>query len=224
MKSRELASLLANIVQVINYAKSVNLNREAIDKHTSTLRAGQQRMEAYTIQNENKEYMASISPAEKKCLYDNAQATYTTIQSLQRELDYLDMSKQNVFVINATHELEHVYMLLEYMLEEIVGKNGETILPHLTCIRPKTFDAARYDIQIQSLYAEVEAIAWDFYKDHVELLHNNLAIPIGEHLIVASMWLKREKERTETEKAPEIKKIDLPMETTPEIPASPVEK
>lgn len=223
MKSRELALLLANTGQVIALAKTLNINKDAIDRHTETVRAGQKRLDGYTLQFEDKEYMATLSPAEKQNLSMNAQNVYTTLQSLNRELDYLEMSRQNSFVINAIHELEHVYLLAEYIIETVFGRTGETILPHLSILRPKTFEQGKYKNQIENLYAEVEAIAWDFHEDHIRVLQENMAIPICDHLSVASMWFKREKERLVTEPVSEIKKIDLPAETTPVVPEGPTE-
>ena len=223
MKPRELAVLLANVGYIINLAKTVNMNKEAMDTHTSTVKAGQSRLDGYTKQYENKEYMETLSPAEKKCLSENAQNVYMTLQSLSKELDYLEMSKQNTFVVNALSQLEHVYLLLEYLIEDM-GKTGETILPHLTSIKPKHFDKATYRVQIEGLYAEVEALAYDFYSDNVKAGASNLmTVGIADHLMVASMWLLREKERTQQEASPEVRKIELPAETTPEVPKGPAD-
>lgn len=221
MKSRELALLLANVGHVINLAKTVNMNKEAMDIHTSTVRAGQNRLNGYTQQYEDTEYMKTLSPVERKCLSDNAENVYTTLQSLSKELDYLEMSKQNTFVINAINQLEHVYLLIEYLIDDI-GKTGETILSHLACIKPKHFDKATYRVQIEGLYSEVEALAYDFYSDNVKAgITNMMAAGVADHLMVASMWFLREKERVHQEAPPEVRKIELPAETVPEVPKSP---
>jgi hypothetical protein len=223
MKTRELEFLMINLGVLINLTKSVNINKEAIDHHVTNLRIAQKKLDGYTEQYNNQEYMKTLSPAEKQCLSTNAQNVYMAHQSIQKEIDYLDMSKQPTYIFRASNEMENVYILLEYLID-LRGKSGDTILPRLTCIRPDTFDKGKYKNQIDSLFSELEAIAYDFHKDHVETITepmDAMSSIISDHLIIASMWIKKEKERLTTEPVPEIRKIKIPAETTPEIPKGP---
>jgi hypothetical protein len=223
MKNRELAFLLQNVTAVLNLTKGLNINKDAIATHAANLALARKRLDGYTEQYKNQEYMKTLSPAEQQCLQKNAQALYGTHEELRKELEFLDMTKTTTFVSKALNELEHAFLLIEWLLEEI-GKTGETILPHLTCIRAATFDKGKYKNQIDSLYSELEAISYDFYKDHVQpfqMIEKEMApmlIPISDHLTVAACWLGKEKERLLTEALPELKVIKLPEETVPEIP------
>lgn len=222
MNARVIEQLLVNIGQITNLSKSLNINKEAIDYHLSNKREAEKRLERYTEQYKNEEYMRTLSPPEKKCLMDNAQNVHMVHQSIIRELDYLDLNKQPLFILHSIAELEHVYLYLEYLLN-LVGKNGETILPHLQAIKVKHFDKANYKNQINSLYSELEALTWDYHQDtFVERVNlDEKYVPVFEHLAVATMWLQKEKERLEVEALPEIKKLEIPAETTPEIPKAP---
>jgi hypothetical protein len=71
----------------------------------------------------------------------------------------------------------------------------------------------------------MDAISHDFYVDYVQGNVEQLEpmlVPICDHLFLASCWLAKENERLLTEALPEIKKIEMPVETVPEIPAGPV--
>jgi hypothetical protein len=106
---------------------------------------------------------------------------------------------------------------------DFVGKSGETILPHLVSLRPKTFEGGKYKNQIDSLYSEVEAQAHDFYVDRVQDVagYMPMVIPICDHLTLAACWLGKEKQRLLTEALPEIKIIKIPEEVLPEAPKGP---
>jgi len=229
MKSRELAFLFANVTLVANLTRDLNINKDAIAIHAANLAIVIKRLDGYSEQYKNQEYMKTLSPAEQQCLRTNAQALYNTHEEIRKELEFLDLSKSTTFVSKAINELEHAFLLIEWLQDE-TGKTGETILPHLTCIKIATFAKGKYKNQIESLYSELEAISYDFYKDHVQpfqLLTDEtcpLLTSIADHLIVASCWLKKEKERLLTEALPELKVINLPKETTPEVPSGPEDK
>ena len=91
MKARELSQLMANVGQLINLVKSVNINKEAEETHVSTLREAQAKLDAYTKQYENKEFMKTLSPAEQQNLISNAQNMYMFHSEVKKEMDYLDI-------------------------------------------------------------------------------------------------------------------------------------
>lgn len=228
MTSREITQLLVNVGQITNFTKSVNINKDAIAVHTLTLKAARTKMDKWQEIYKDEKQRKLLSPPEQQNLMKNAQALYDIQEKLVKELDFLDMSKQPLYVINAIKELEHAFLLLEWLQNDI-GKNGETIIPHLACIREKTFSGGAYKNQVYSLYIELEAVGYDFYKDHVlnpkQIGYDYpLLIPICDHLITAGCWLFKEKERFLTEALPEIKKIDLPVESVLEIPEGPKDK
>jgi hypothetical protein len=167
MTSREITQLLVNVAQVTNFTKSLNINKEAIITHTATLKVVQTKLDGYTTKYQDENYRKTLSIPEQRVLMDNAKNLYEVHEQLRKELDYLDMSKITSFVSHAINELEHAFLLIEWF-QESIGKNGEIILPHLTCIREKTWNEGKYKNKIDSLYLELEAISYDFYQDHVK--------------------------------------------------------
>jgi len=224
MKSREIAILFTNTSQIINLLRTVNINNDAIAIHSITLKSVSVKLDQWREQNQDQEYMKTLSPPENAAFFKNANNFYGVHQELVKELEYLDLSKQPTFLTSAANELDKAYLLLEYLLD-FVGKTGETILPHLTALRPKTFEGGRYKNKIDSLYAEVEAQANDFYIDHVTgqniATYIPMLIPICDHYTLAACYLQKEKERLLTEALPEVKKIEVPKIELPEIPAAP---
>jgi len=230
MKAREIKFLKVNIEQIINLIRLVNINKEAIDTHTSMLTTVRTKLDKYQKEYQDKEYMKTISPAEQKCILDNAQALYETYQILSKEIEYLDLSKQPLFVTNAIKDLEQAYLLIEWFLET-EGEPGDILIPHLTSLRPNTFEKGKYKNQIDSLYSEMEAQSHDFYVDHAEppkdlntFIAQPIVLAISSSLILSSMWLQKEKERLLTEAIPETRVIKLPEEILPEVPTGPEEK
>ena len=224
MNARQITILFTNVSQIINLMRTVNINKEAVATHSSTFKTIGLILEKWREQYQNPEYMKTLSLVEQQTLGVNAQNFYKVYMELQKELEYLDLSKQPTFLASAANELDKAYLLLEYLLNEIVGKTGETILPHLTSLRAKTFDGGKYKNQIDSLYSEVEAQAHDFYIDHVIDTDQPMFIPICDHLTLSACYLQKEKERLLTEALPEIKKIDIPKIEEPVIPEGPVEE
>ena len=226
MNARQITILFTNVSQIINLMRTVNINKEAVVIHSSTFKTIGLILEKWREQYQNPEYMKTLSLVEQQTLGVNAQNFYRVYMELQKELEYLDLSKQPTFLASAANELDKAYLLLEYLLNEIVGKTGETILPHLTSLRAKTFDGGKYKNQIDSLYSEVEAQAHDFYVDHVTgqdiATYKPMLIPICDHLTLAACYLQKEKERLLIEALPEIKKIDIPKIEEPVIPEGPV--
>jgi len=223
MKSNEIEFLLANSGQVLNLINGVSITKEAVAVHSSTLKTVRGKLDKLKEQYTNQEYMKTLSPPESKVITDNAQNLFKTMQDLQKELEYLDLSKQPAFLTNAVNELTHAYLLIEW-LSETIGKSGRTVLPHLSCIKPDVFDKGKYKNQIDTLYSELEATSFDFYTDHVEIADGpsyTMLVPISDHLITAACWLRKEKERLLTEALPEINVIKIPDEVFPEIPKAP---
>jgi hypothetical protein len=236
MKSRELSFLMQNISQIINLLRTVNINHDAVLTHAATSKLALAKLDKLKAQYQDEELMKTLSPAEQQAILKNAQNAYGVFEELRKELEYLDLSKQPTFLASASNELEKAYLLIEYLLE-FMGKTGETILPKLAVMNPKTFEGGKYKNQIDSLYAEVEAQAHDFYVDHVQgevviqnplkvmkgFINTPMLIPISGHLTLAACWLGKEKLRLTTEALPEIKVIKLPEDVLPEVPKAPEE-
>jgi hypothetical protein len=223
MKSRELSFLMQNISQIINLLRTVNINHDAVLTHAATSKLALAKLDKLKAQYQDEELMKTLSPAEQQAILKNAQNAYGVFEELRKELEYLDLSKQPTFLASASHELEKAYLLIEYLLE-FMGKTGETILPKLAVMNPKTFEGGKYKNQIDSLYSEVEAQAHDFYVDHASSGAEELmVIPISGHLTLAACWLNKEKLRLTTEALPEIKVIKLPEDVLPEVPKAPEE-
>jgi hypothetical protein len=223
MTPRELTQLQVNIGQIDTLVKGLNINKEAMDTHAATIKAARIRLDKYSEQFHNQDYLKTLSPAEQKCLSDNAQALFKVHNEIKKELDYLDMTKTPIFVTKAMNELDHLYLLLDYTIE-LRGKTGETILPHLKSIKTKDFDKGKYKQQVINLCVETETIANDFHFDHLGQafdLIDPMAPVIFDHLAVIYKWLAEERKRLETEKLPETKVFKLPEEITPEVPAGP---
>jgi hypothetical protein len=219
MTTRELTQLLVNIGQIDTLVKSLNINKEAMDTHAATIKAARIRLDKYSEQFHDAEYLKTLSPAEQKCLSDNAQALFRVHNEIQKELDYLDMTKTPIFVTKAANELDHLYLLLDYIIE-FRGKTGETILPHLKSIKVKDFEKGKYKQQVYNLCVETETQANDFLD--LTDPDNDMMIPIiFDHLAVIYMWIKKEDERLKTEALPEIKVFKLPEEIVPEVPKGP---
>ena len=220
MKNFEIEKLLVNVSEILTMLGAVNINREAIATHAATLKAARTKLDKLQKIRQDEEAWKVLSPEEQRVMMTNAQNFYPVHQELVKELDYLDMSKQPMLVSSAVNSLNHAFLLLEWLSEE-VGKSGRTILPHLISLRASTFDKGKYKNQIDSLYSELEAVGHDFYVEHVVGTDQLMLIPICNHLVVAACFLQKEKQRLLTEDLPEIKIIKLPEEVKPEIPGSP---
>jgi hypothetical protein len=226
MKNNELEHLLVNVSQILAMMGAVNINKENAAIHAETLKTARAKLDKLQALRQDEVYWKSLSPEEQRVLMTNAQNLWETATALIKELDFLDISKQPTFLSSAVSELNHGYLLLEWLSEEI-GKSGRTILPHLPSLRPDTFDKGKYRNQIDTLYSDLEAVGHDFWVDHVigtgadQTEEYPMLIPIADHLTTAAIWLKREKERMLTESLPELKIIKLPEEVKPEVPTAP---
>jgi hypothetical protein len=219
MTPRELTQLLVNVGSIDNLVKSLNINKPAITVHAAMINEARKRLDHYSEQFHDKEGLSKLSPAEQKALSENAQAIYSKHEEIRKELEYLDMTKTPIFITKATNELDHLYLLLDYIIE-FRGKTGETILPHLKSIKIKDFDKATYKQQVTNLTVETETQVNDFLD--LSDPDNDMMIPIiFDHLAVIYMWIKKEDERLKTEALPEIKTFKLPEEIVPELPKSP---
>jgi hypothetical protein len=227
MKNNQIESLLTNAGTILNMMNGLNINRDSIAIHSATHKEASIKFEALREKRQNEEYWKTLSQEEQRVMMENAQNLYGVLEELRKEIDYLDMSKQPTFISNAVSELNHAFLLLEWLSEE-VGKSGRTILPKFTALRTNTFDKGKYKNQIDSLYSELEAIGHDFYVDHIHVPEDQLGIgvelmlvPIADHLITSACWLNKEKQRLLTEALPELKVIKMPEEVKPTVPASP---
>jgi hypothetical protein len=230
MKNEQLEKLLVNVSQILAMMGAVNINRDNAAIHAATLKIARGKLDKLQALRQDEVYWKSLSPAEQKAMMENAQSIYQVHNELVKELDYLDMSKQPTFVSSAVSELNHAFLLIEWLSSEI-GKSGRTILPYLPSLRADTFDKGKYKNQIDTLYSDLEAVSHDFWVDHVigkESLDEAsvaagypMLIPICDHLTVAACWLGKEKERLVTEALPELKVIKLPEEIKPEVPVAP---
>jgi hypothetical protein len=223
MKNFEVEKLLVNVSSILAMLGAVNINKDNAAIHAETLKTARAKLDKLQALRQDEVYWKALSPEEQRVLMTNAQNIWQTHQELVKELDFLDISKQPTFISNAVSELNHAFLLLEWLSEEM-GKSGRTILPTLITLRAKTFDGGKYRNQIDSLYSELEAQGHDFYVDHVQAtevvkLDNNypMLIPICDHLTVSAVWLRKERERLTTEALPELKVIKLPEEIKPEV-------
>jgi hypothetical protein len=223
MKNNQLESLLVNVSQILAMMGTVNINKENAAIHAATLKTARTKLDKLQALRQDEVYWKSLSPEEQRVLMVNAQNIWEVHQKLVKELDYLDISKQPTFLSSAVSELNHGFLLLEWLSEEI-GKSGRTILPHLPSLRADTFDKGKYRNQIDTLYSDLEAIGHDFYQDFIKTgnaINGLMLIPICDHLTVAACWLNKEKQRLLTEELPKLEKIELPEEVKPEIPIAP---
>jgi len=226
MKSREIKLIMETLAQLSNISKGLDINKEAIHKHSSTLSEVRKKLGNYTDQYNNTEYMKTLSPPEQQNLMTNARALYEVHEKLLKELDYLDMTKQPSFVTKAVSALDKAYLLSQYIYKEIAGECGDIVLPHLTCIQLKNVDKATYKQMIFSLMSELEAYTHDIYQDYIDDDENKKSLfpifpMVHAYMVEAYMWFQKEKERVDVEPVPEITKIDIPAETVLEVPKQP---
>jgi hypothetical protein len=161
----------------------------------------------------------------------NAKAMYNTHEILRKEIDYLDMTKQPQFISNAIAALDRSYILLEYYYKDITEECGDIVIPKFSCIQLKNVSKSSYKQLIYSIMTELDAFTHDIYIEYLDTYAPNKDFESGSDLriftyavmplIEAYMWFKKENERLKVEALPEIHKIDLPEETTPEIPKGP---
>ena len=230
MDSRTLKLIKDTIGLIDNIAKGLNINQKAIKVHSSTINAVRAKLEKYTEQNKDAEYMKTLSPIESQTFMQNVKAMYDTHEKLRKELDYLDMTKYPTYLLNATQALDKAYLLADYIYKNILGECGDIVIPHLTCIKEKHVADATYTQMILSLSTELEAYVHDMYEDHIKSMYDTqftttlsttLLLPVYNHLIEAYQWMDNENTRLKSEAIPEIAKIDIPAELVPELPKSP---
>jgi hypothetical protein len=228
MEARILKLVLDTIGTIDNVAKSLNINKKAIEVHTGNFSIVMKKLDGYMEKYKNKEYMNTLSPPEQKALGENAQALIKTREELLRELDYLDLSKTPTFVGNATHALDRAYLQIEYMITNMTGEPGELIIPKFSVLRPKDSDTADYSVMVSTLTAELDAQCNDIYQDHIKDSDGTegIILFISAYMLICEgyMWISKEKERLKTEALPEIKEIKIPDEILPEFPKAPENK
>jgi len=225
MISREIKMIMETIGQLDNISKGLDINKEAVSKHSSTLTEVRNKLSKYTEQYNNAEYMKTLSPPEQQNLMKNARALYEVHEKLVKELDYLDMSKQPPFIVKAISALDKAYLFSQYLYEEVLKPCGDIVIPHFTCIQVKHIDKASYKQLVLSITTELETFANDLYNSHIPTtIETGLHVTtIYTHLIESYMWFKKENERLSIEALPEINKIDIPEESVLEVPTQPEE-
>lgn len=227
MKSRTLKLFMETIGALTNLSKGLDINKEAVTSHSNTLNEARKKLESYNEQWKNKEYMATLSPPEQQNLSRNASELYRVHGMLEKELDYLDMTKHPLFVAHAISALDKAYVTTEYFYKEKIGECGDVVVPKFYVINLKHVAKTAYKQMVDNLYAELDALTADFIDEVEEYAKNNpfthtlMLGAITGHLVEATMWFSKEKERLGVEGLPEFTEIKLPEETTPDIPAGP---
>lgn len=227
MKSRTLKLFMEIIGALTNLSKGLDINKEAITIHSNTLNEARKKLSNYNEQWSNKEYMATLSPPEYQNLSKNASAVYQVQEQLVKELDYLDMTKHPFFITHAIAALDKAYIVTEYFYKEKIGECGDIVVPKFYVINLKHVDKASYKQMVENLYIELDALTADFLEESEEyatkapFVSTLLLGTISGHLVEATMWFTKEKERLKVEALPTINEIKLPEETLPEIPAGP---
>jgi len=225
MKSRDIKITMETIGQLTNISKELNINKKAIEIHSSTLTKARKKLDEYSTQYKNTEYMKTLSPIEQQCLMENAQVLYNTHEKLVKEIDYLDMTKQPIFISKAVLSLEKAYLLSEYLYKNILGECADIVIPNFTHIQTKYVDKTEYKQLVSSMTKEFESFIHKVYKDF--FIFNDITTPsiltptlysIYNYLIESYMWFSKEASRLEVEALPEINKIELPKEKVPAVP------
>lgn len=227
MKSRTLKLFMETIGALTNLSKGLDINKEAVTSHSNTLNEARKKLESYNEQWKNKEYMATLSPPEQQNLSRNASELYRVHGMLEKELDYLDMTKHPLFVAHAITALDKAYVTIEYFYKEKIGECGDVVVPKFYVINLKHVAKTAYKQMVDNLYAELDALTADFideveeYATKAPFTSTLMLGAITGHLVEATMWFSKEKERLGVEGLPEFTEIKLPEETTPDIPAGP---
>ncbi len=221
MDSRSLKRILDKTGLIDNICKGLDINKETVKKHSSMLSQVTTKLNNYQKDGRSEELMKTYSPPEKQALYQNVQNLYKTYQELNKELEYLEMTKHPSFLQKAIEALDKAYLVIEYMYKNILGECGDLVPPKLTCIKLKYIDQSTYTQMIYSLMTELEAFVHDIYEDYIHAEFNTellTFIPAYSNLVEAYMWIQKENERLKVEALPEIRKIEIPAEIFPEIP------
>jgi len=227
MKSRTLKLFMETIGALTNLSKGLDINKEAVTSHSNTLNEARKKLEKYNEQWKNKEYMSTLSPPEQQNLSRNASEVYRVHEMLEKELDYLDMTKHPVFVAHAISALDKAYVVTEYFYKEKLGECGDVVTPKFYVINLKYVSTTTYRQMVDNLYTELDALTADFIEEVEEYATKSpfastlMLGGIMSHLVEATMWFLKEKERLGVEGLPEFTEIKLPEETLPEIPAGP---
>jgi hypothetical protein len=217
MTSREIKLLWVNSAQLLNMLKSLNINKDAMLTHESTLKVVQDKLDKYQKILSNQDYVKTLSPPERKCIHENASVMHQTFQDLNRELNRLNNTRHSGYVIRSISELESAYLLLNWYLEN--SPEGALIVPRFSAVNPKTFEGGTYQNKIYALFTEIETTAFDMYGD--EDYNDSFLGGIRNHFILVTEWLRKENERLKTEGLPEPHVIKIPEEKKPEIPKAP---
>lgn len=228
MEIRQVKLLHVTMGQILNLIKSLNINESSIYTHSEKLKIVKKKVEEYMILYKDQEHLKILSPEEQRVLSQNTKNFYDVYQKLEKEIEYLQMTKYPQFISNAINVMESGHTQLEYFYTEIIGICGDIVMPHLSTIKLKHWPGGLYKQKVINLSIELEAQLHDFYKDHIEHYEasskNIFLIPIYLQFAEAFVWLQKEEERLKTEGMPEITQIDLPEEVFPKIPDSPPDK
>jgi len=220
----------STVGMILPFLKSVNINSEAIEVHTSNLKIVSSKLGDYNKQYHDKAFMATLSNPEKGNLYRNAQTFHETFLTLQRELDYLDVTKHSLYISSSIGELEKALLIMEY-IDDLSSAMPDKTVPKFKVIKAKYFHQNGYKDQILQLYYELESFVHDYFnsaagdpvyseKDVFDALNHSAMT----HVLLAMKWLEKEDDRLKREELPGIKDIKVPVETTPEMPTeTPVE-
>ena len=231
-EAKQLRLLMDSIQLLLSFTQSLNINKEGIERHGSNLSIVRKQLDKYQKQHDDKEYLSTLSPAEKQNLYSNANAFYECYQKLSKEMDFLDLSKHPNYVTRAISIIEDAYLLSLFAYDKL-GIEVDQLSPRLAGIRADRFAVQEYQSQVQNLYFSMESFTndyWQYYPNRPDLsvcdgnpVIGSIIHDVYLKLTLAHQWLGKEVERMNLEEMPVVKDIPVPTETVPALPEDKVD-
>lgn len=235
MIGRETKKLRANLHQIGQVLEQVNINDEVRKIQYEKLKSASDTLKGFKDQI-TQDNIKKLSPAEQQVLYENTRNYSEIVETLYREIDFLDMNRHPRFISHTLLEIESGIMFLDKIIDKL-EHYGEFLLemkPFFHILKVKKWDKLSYKDKISNIWAELGQILRQcdqpingFLVDSgsdtsLSFFHmHSLWGRVYTTLVQADSWLKQETTRVITESMPKPTDIKLPEIKVPEIPKAP---
>jgi hypothetical protein len=235
MIGREAKKLRANLHQIGQVLEQVNINDEVRKIQYDKLKSASDTLKEFKDQI-TEEGIKKLSPTEQQVLYENTRNYSEVVETLYREVDFLDMNRHPRFVSHTLLEIEAAVIFVDKIIEDLehYGKFIQDVQPFFHILKVKNWGKLSYKDQVANIWSELGQILRQYDKALEQIMKDDQSdTPLGllkfhtlwgkvyTTLVQADSWMKKETTRATTEPMPEPTEIELPEIKIPEIPKAP---
>ncbi len=243
MIGRETKKLRANLHQIGQVLEQVNINDEVRKLQYEKLKSASDTLKGFKDQI-TEDGIKKLSPAEQQVLYENTRNYSEIVETLYREIDFLDMNRHPRFISHTLLEIESGIMFLDKIIDNLehFGDFIPDVPPFFHILKVKKWDKLSYKDKVANIWSELGQILGQCDQvikavlaenddiDELDLLLKISSESFYKHalwakvytiLIQAGSWVGQEVKRAQTESMPKPTDIKLPEIKIPEIPKAP---